>query len=134
MAHIKSINKVTLIGRVGQDPDLRYTRNGIPVCNLSVATSRSFKKKDSEDWEEVTQWHRIVLWRGLAEFAAGHLSKGSAVYIEGELRYRRWQDDDGNNHTVAEIYATTCNWLQDGRSTSDETGEETLDNDDEIPF
>ncbi len=131
MAHIKSINKTILIGRLGNDPELRYTKNGTPVCNLSVATSKSFKEKDSDEWREVTQWHRVVLWRGLAEFAAERLTKGAAVYVEGELRYRSWEDKDGNSHKTAEVYATTCNLLADGRSS--EEAPETPE-DDDIPF
>ena len=133
MANIKSINKTILIGRLGSDPELRYTKSGTAVCNLSVATSKSYKDKDSDEWREVTQWHRVVLWRGLAEFAADRLSKGAAVYVEGELRYRSWEDDDGNPRKTAEIYATTCNLLADGRSTSAEETPDTTD-DEDIPF
>ena len=132
MAHIKSINKTILIGRLGSDPELRHTKSGTPVCNLSIATSKSFKDKDSDEWREVTQWHRVVLWRGLAEFAAERLSKGAAVYIEGELRYRSWEDENGNTRKTAEIYATTCNLLADGRSTSAEGAPDA--DEEEIPF
>lgn len=132
MAHIKSVNKTILIGRLGSDPEIRYTKSGTAVCTLSIATSKSFKKKDSDDWYEVTQWHRVVLWRGLAEFAAERLSKGAAIYVEGELRYRTWEDNDGNSRKTAEIYATTCNLLADGRSTSADSTE--TPEDDEVPF
>ena len=132
--HIKSVNRVFLIGRLGNDPVLRYTKNGTAVATLSLATSKSYKAKGSDEWQETTQWHKIVLWRGLAEFVAERLSKGSAVYIEGELKYRSWEDENGNNRKIAEIHATTCNLLSDGRSISAE--EETSDttDDEDIPF
>lgn len=130
MANIKNVNKVLFIGRLGADPELRYTKNGTAVTTISLATSKSHKNRETDEWEETTQWHRVVLWKGLAEFAAAKLSKGSAVYIEGELRYRKWEDEEGNPRKAAEVHASVCNLLADGRA---EEGSESVD-DEEIPF
>ena len=128
---MRSINKVIFIGRLGADPELKHTSSGSAVTTLSVATSKSYKKDD--EWVETTQWHRVVLWRGLAEFASERLHKGSPVYIEGELRYRTWEDDEGNPHKIAEVVASTCNLLADGRSLKKEETETPADGE-EIPF
>ena len=98
----RSVNKVTLIGRVGADPELRYTSAGIPVLNLSIATNESFTNREGEKTER-TEWHRLVLWRQLAELAGQYLSKGSLVYVEGSLRYRTWTDQAGQERFSAEI-------------------------------
>ena len=98
----RAVNKVILIGRVGADPELRYTSAGIPVLNLSLATNESFTNREGERTER-TDWHRLVLWRQLAELAGQHLSKGSLVYVEGTLRYRTWTDQAGQERFSAEI-------------------------------
>lgn len=100
----KSVNKVILIGNAGRDPEVRYTQNGTPVANFTMATSESFKNQSGE-WQEKTEWHNIVCWRYLAERAEKYLRKGSKVYIEGQLQTRSWDDKDGNKKYMTEIVA-----------------------------
>jgi single-strand DNA-binding protein len=90
------INKVILIGRLGKEPELRYTPNGDAVVTLTIATSDEWKDKTSGEKQERVEWHRVVLWRKLAEIAGNYLKKGSQVYIEGKLQTRSWEDKDGN--------------------------------------
>jgi len=97
----KSLNKVQLIGRLGKDPELRYTSNGAAVTTLSIATSESYKEGD--EWKERTEWHQAVLWNRLAEIAGEYLSKGSQVYLEGRLQTRSWDDKDGNKRYTTEV-------------------------------
>ena len=91
-----SINKVILIGNLGRDPEVRYTPNGSAVCNVSVATTRNWKNKDSGERMEETEWHRVVFFDRLAEIAGEYLKKGSKVYIEGRLQTRSWEDKNTN--------------------------------------
>jgi single-strand DNA-binding protein len=98
-----SINKVILIGNLGADPEMRTTSAGESVCNLRLATTDKWKDKATGDARETTEWHRVVLYRRLAEIAGEYLKKGSPVYIEGRLRTRKWQDKDGNERSTAEI-------------------------------
>ena len=99
-----SLNKVLLVGHLGRDPDVRVTAQGAPICNLSLATSERFKDKTGES-REVTEWHRVVLYRRLAEVARDHLKKGDLVYLEGSLKTRKWQDKDGVEKYTTEIVA-----------------------------
>ena len=99
-----TLNKVQLIGRLGGDPDLKYTPSGTAVANFSMATNRVWKDQDGNKQEE-TDWHRIVLWRKLAEIAGEYLQKGSLTYIEGRLQTRSWEDDNGNKHYMTEVVA-----------------------------
>lgn len=99
-----SLNKVLIIGNLGRDPETRYLPNGDAVTNLSVATTRAYKKKDGEKVEE-TEWHRIVLFGRRAEVAGEYLKKGSPVYIEGHLTTRKWQDKEGTDRYTTEIVA-----------------------------
>lgn len=99
----KSLNKVMLIGRLGADPEIRYTADGTPVANFNLATDTPIKKGDQ--WETETEWHRIVAWRRLAEICNEYLSKGRQVYVEGRLRTRAWEDRDGNKRWTTEIIA-----------------------------
>ncbi len=99
----RDLNKVMLIGRLGQDPEIRYTQDGTPVATLSVATSSPIKRGDS--WEEETEWHRVVAWRRLAEIAGEYMNKGTLVYVEGRLKTRSWEDRDGNKRWTTEIVA-----------------------------
>ena len=99
----RDLNKVMLIGRLGQDPEIRYTQDGTPVATLSVATSNPIKRGDS--WEEETEWHRVVAWRRLAEIAGEYMNKGTLVYVEGRLKTRSWEDRDGNKRWTTEIVA-----------------------------
>jgi len=87
------VNKVIILGRLGKDPEVRHLENGTPVASFSVATSESYKDKNSGEKVEKTEWHNIVLWRGLAEVAEKYLHKGDQVYIEGKLQTRTWEKD-----------------------------------------
>lgn len=100
-----SINKVILIGNLGRDPEVRYTPNGAAVCNVSVATTRNWKDKNSGDKIEETEWHRVVFYDRLAEIAGEYLKKGRPVYVEGRLKTRKWQDKDGKDNYTTEIVA-----------------------------
>ncbi len=104
------VNKVILIGRLGADPEIRYTPSGAEVATFRMATSESWTNKSGEK-EERTEWHRIVAWRGLAKICGEFLSKGKLVYIEGRLRTRSWEDRDGNKRTTTEIEATDMKML-----------------------
>jgi single-strand DNA-binding protein len=100
-----SINKVTIIGNLGRDPEVRYTPNGAAVCNVSVATTRNWKDKNSGDKVEETEWHRVVFYDRLAEIAGEYLKKGRSVYVEGRLKTRKWADKDGKDNYTTEIVA-----------------------------
>ena len=100
-----SVNKVIVLGNVGRDPELRYTPSGAAVCNVALATSRSWKAKDSTERQEETEWHRVVLYDRLAEVAAEYLKKGNPVYFEGRLKTRKWQDKEGKDVYTTEIVA-----------------------------
>ena len=105
------INKVILIGRLGQDPEVRYTPSGVAVANFSIATSEEWKDKDSGEKKERTEWHRIVAWRRLGEICGEYLSKGRQVYVEGRLQTRSWDDRDGNKKYTTEIVASDVQFL-----------------------
>ena len=99
-----SLNKATLIGNLGKDPELRYTGAGQAVASFTMATNENFKNKSGE-WEKRTEWHRIVTWARLAEFCGEHLSKGKQVFVEGRIQTRDWEDREGNKRTTTEINA-----------------------------
>jgi single-strand DNA-binding protein len=101
----RGINKVILVGHLGADPETRYMPSGSAVTNLRVATSESWKDKDSGEQQERTEWHTVAMFGRLAEIAAEYLRKGSQVYIEGRLRTRKWQDRDGHDRWTTEIVA-----------------------------
>lgn len=105
-----TVNKVILIGRVGQDPEVRYTSSGAPVANFSVATDESFKGRNGEQ-QQHTEWHRVVAWNKLAEICGEYLTKGKLVYIEGSIRSRQWEDQSGNKRTNYEIVARNMQML-----------------------
>lgn len=100
-----SVNKVTLIGNLGRDPEVRYTPSGSAVCNVSLATTRNWKSRDSGDKVEETEWHRVVFYDRLAEIAGEYLKKGRSVYVEGRLKTRKWQDKEGRDTYTTEIIA-----------------------------
>ena len=106
-----SVNKVIVIGNLGRDPEIRYTPNGNAVCNVSVATTRTWKAKDSGDKVEETEWHRVVFYDRLAEIAGEYLKKGRSVYVEGRLKTRKWQDKDGVEKFTTEIIAEEMKML-----------------------
>ena len=100
----RGLNKVILIGNLGQDPELRYTGNGTAVCNIRLATSESYKDTNGE-WVEKTEWHSVVAWSRLAEICNEYLRKGSQVYFEGSLQTRSWEDREGNTRYTTEVKA-----------------------------
>ena len=106
-----SLNKVILIGNLGADPETRYTASGDAVCNLRIATTESWKEKNTGEKKEATEWHRVTLFRKLAEIAGQYLKKGSQVYIEGRIRTRKWQDKDGQERYTTEIEAEEMKML-----------------------
>ncbi len=106
-----TVNKVILIGRLGADPELRYTPNGDAVANFRIATNRVWKNQEGNQ-QEKTEWHRIVAWRKLAERCGEYLKKGSHVYIEGRLETRSWEDKNGNKRYVTEVIANQMQMLE----------------------
>ena len=105
-----SVNKVILVGNVGHDPEVRYLDNNTPVCNIRIATSEVYKNKNGERIT-ATEWHNVVLWRGLAEVADKYVKKGSQLYIEGKLRTRSWDDKDSNKRYTTEVVADIMQML-----------------------
>ncbi|MDH5692356.1 MAG: single-stranded DNA-binding protein [Gammaproteobacteria bacterium] len=117
----RGINKVILVGNLGSDPEVRYMPNGGAVANLSIATSETWKDKQSGESKEKTEWHRVVLFNRLGEIAGEYLRKGSKVYIEGKLQTRKWQDKDGQDRYTTEIVGSEMQML-DGRGSGDSMG------------
>ena len=105
------INKAILVGRLGSDPEVRYTPSGVAVANFNIATSEEWKDKDSGEKKERTEWHRIVAWSKLGEICGEYLSKGRQVYIEGRIQTRSWEDRDGNKRYTTEIVANDVQFL-----------------------
>lgn len=110
---MRGINKVILIGTLGQNPDQRSLPNGNAVANISLATNEAWKDKQTGQRQERTEWHRVVFFNRLAEIVGEFLQKGSKVYIEGTLRTRKWQDSDSNDRYTTEIIATDMQMLGD---------------------
>ena len=106
-----SVNKVILVGNLGADPETRYTATGDAVCNIRLATTESWKDKTSGEKREITEWHRVVFYRKLAEIAGQYLKKGSQVYLEGRIKTRKWQDKEGQERYTTEIEATEMQML-----------------------
>ncbi len=106
-----SVNKVIIVGNLGRDPETRYMPNGDAVTNVAVATTESWKDKNSGEKKELTEWHRITFYRKLAEIAGQYLKKGSQVYVEGRLQTRKWTDKDGVERYTTEIIADTMQML-----------------------
>ena len=102
---MRGINKVILVGNLGKDPEVRYSPNGGAVTNITLATSESWKDKNTGEKQEKTEWHRVVFFGKLAEIAGEYLKKGSQVYIEGRLQTRKWQDKEGKDRYTTEIVA-----------------------------
>lgn len=148
---MSSVNKVILIGNLGKDPEVRFTSGGQAVCQFSIATSEKWKNKSNE-WEERTEWHNIVVWGKQAELCKEYLAKGRTVYIEGRLQTRSWDDKEGKKRYTTEIVATTVRFLggrkdsQGGYSKSSSASEGSMsspmqaegppdfDADEDIPF
>ena len=116
------VNKVILLGRVGQDPEMRYTENGTAIANFSVATSEQWKNKDGKK-KEKTEWHKVVAWKRLGEICGEYLHKGSQVYIEGRIETRNWEGKDGNKRYTTEVVAHTMQMLGGKSSDNDEPEE-----------
>ena len=139
------INRVTLIGHLGRDPEMRYTNSGTAVCNFSLATTERYQDRNGQR-QERTEWHNIVVWSKLAEICNQYLSKGRLIFIEGRLQTREWDDRDGNKRRTTEIVANDMKMLGgpgqnagastgDNRQTSEASG--SMDagiTDDDIPF
>ncbi len=107
----RGINKVIVVGNLGQDPDTRYMPSGSAVTNITVATNESWKDKQTGEQKDRTEWHKVAMFGRLAEIAAEYLRKGSQVYIEGKLRTRKWQDKQGNDRYTTEIVADEMQML-----------------------
>ena len=134
----RGINKVILIGKLGRDPELRTSHSGAQIANITIATSESWKDKETGDKHEKTEWHRVVFFGKLAEIVGRYLSKGSKIYVEGRLQTRKWQANDGSDRYTTEIVGSGMQMLggdtrKDTAPPSQPRGQS--DNfDDDIPF
>jgi single-strand DNA-binding protein len=131
------VNKVILVGNLGKDPEVKYLDNGVAVANFSLATTENYKNKEGEKVSQ-TEWHNIVLWRGLAEVAEKYLKKGASVYIEGKIKTRKWEDKDGNTRYNTEILADNMTMLGGKKDSQENTitppQEVASDKADDLPF
>jgi len=137
------LNKVLIIGNLGNDPEIKYTQSGSPVANLSIATSERWKDKNSGEQKEQVEWHRVVLFSRLAEIAEQYLKKGSKVFVEGKLQTRDWEDSEGKKRYTTEIIAREMSMLDSRQGAensqqlkSDSTGKGKSDEsfEEDIPF
>jgi single-strand DNA-binding protein len=112
----RGINKVILVGNLGSDPEVRYMPSGGAVTTVSIATSQAWKDKQTGEQKETTEWHRVVMFNKLAEIAGEYLRKGSQIYVEGALRTRKWQGQDGQDRYTTEIVANTMQMLGSAKS------------------
>jgi len=119
------VNKVIIVGNLGNDPEVRYSGNGAAIANISVATSESWKDKNTGEQQERTEWHRIVGFNRLGEIMGEYLQKGSKVYIEGKLQTRKWQDQSGQDRYTTEIVASEMQML-DSRGNDSQGGQQSL--------
>lgn len=142
-----SVNKVILVGNLGSAPETRYMPNGDAVANISLATTESWKDKTTGEKKEITEWHRVVFYRKLAEIVGQYLKKGSAVYVEGRIRTRKWQDKEGQDRYTTEIEGNAMQMIggKGSQSESSDSGPSSQsqskpassgfdDMDDDIPF
>ncbi len=130
------LNKVILVGNLGKDPEVRHLEGGTAVANFSLATSESYKDKSGQRIEQ-TEWHNIVVWRGLAEIAEKYLKKGMTIYIEGKLRTRSWDDKEGHKRYITEIVGDTFTILSKKENTApgiEEQGGMGAKTGDDLPF
>ncbi len=127
----RGVNKVILVGNLGQKPEMRYTATQTAVANLSIATTESWKDKESGENRDKTEWHRVVFFGNLAEIAEKYLDKGSSIYVEGKIQTRKWQDKDGNDRYTTEILGNQLTMLG-SRNTSDPSMNQ--DNTSDTPF
>ena len=127
----RGVNKVILVGNLGQRPEMRYTATQTAVANLSIATTESWKDKESGENRDKTEWHRVVFFGNLAEIAEKYLDKGSSLYVEGKIQTRKWQDKDGNDRYTTEILGNQLTMLG-SRNTSDPSMNQ--ENNSDTPF
>ena len=132
------VNKVILVGNLGKDPEVRYLDNGVAVANFSLATTENYKNKAGERVSQ-TEWHNIVVWRGLAEVAEKYLKKGASVYIEGKIKTRKWEDKEGKTRYNTEILADNMTMLggkqsHENSQSSSSTSVTNDDKSDDLPF
>lgn len=127
------VNKVILVGNLGKDPEVRHLEGGAVVANFTIATSETYKDKSGQRIEQ-TEWHNIVVWRGLAEIAEKYLKKGMTIYIEGKLRSRTWDDKDGNKRYTTEIVGDTFTILSKKENGSSSTPHAGPKPGDDLPF
>ena len=131
------LNKVILVGNLGKDPEVRHLEGGTAVASFSLATTESYKDKSGQRIDQ-TEWHNIVVWRGMAEVAEKYLKKGMTVYVEGKLRTRSWDDKDGHKRYITEIVGDTFNILSKKENTAptsfDEGGNSGSKTGDDLPF
>jgi single-strand DNA-binding protein len=140
----KGVNRVFLIGNLGKDPEVRYGSSGNAITNVTLATSDSWKDKNTGEQQEKTEWHRVVFFNRLAEIAGEYLTKGSKVYVEGKLQTRKWQGDDGQDRYTTEIVASQMQMLdskqggnyerQERAPHQQQKPEQNQDFDDDIPW
>lgn len=140
----RGVNKVILVGNLGQDPEAKFMQNGDAVTNISIATSEVWKDKNTGEQQERTEWHRIVFFRKLAEIAGQYLRKGSKVYVEGRLQTRKWQDQSGADRYTTEIVANELQMLDSSNSSDGKAKAKPQnkskptppadDDDDDVPF
>jgi len=121
----RGVNKVILVGNLGRDPEVRYSANGQAIANVTIATSESWKDKNTGEKQEKTEWHRIVFFGRLGEIAGEYLKKGSQIYVEGRLQTRKWQDKEGKDRYTTEIVANEMQMLgsKGGSGGGDYTGQ-----------
>ncbi|MDH3710549.1 MAG: single-stranded DNA-binding protein [Cyclobacteriaceae bacterium] len=117
------VNKVILVGNLGKDPEVRHLESGVMVANFTLATTESYKDRTTGERKQVTEWHNIVLWRGLAEVAEKYLKKGNQVYVEGKLRTRSWNDQEGNTRYTTEVVADNMTMLGGRPPVGETTGD-----------
>ncbi|MEA3500503.1 MAG: single-stranded DNA-binding protein [Candidatus Marinimicrobia bacterium] len=138
--HKNSMNKVILVGHLGQDPELKSTSTNIHVVNISVATNQTFKRKNDNEYTERTEWHRCVAFGKTADYIANYLSKGRLVYIDGRLQTRKWQDKDGNDKYTTEVMIETITMLGKGDNSQQNFQKQKTESndsqaeDDDLPF
>ena len=119
---MSGINKVIIIGNLGNDPEIKYAASGDAIANITVATSETWNDKNSGEKKEKTEWHRVVAYRRLAEIIGEYLAKGSKVYIDGKLQTRKWQDKDGNDRWTTEIVAGQMQMLDSKKQDKPDSG------------
>jgi len=144
----RGINKVILVGNLGNDPEIKHSANGSAIANISIATTESWKDKNTGEQQERVEWHRVVMFNRLGEIAGEYLKKGSQVYIEGKLQTRKWQDQSGNDRYSTEVVANEMQMLggrgdgssngapqrSQGATKPAQAAPPTNDFDDDIPF